>query len=199
MTIIDDRDLFDDEDMLDFEDPAHREEARQRMSATRPATVSAARILMYLQAASPILLPIVLLATGGGGGGESTTTNTTTTTTTLFAGTAAGETQRRGGGGGLIVVLFFLAVIVGLIVGAARLSKLTSSARTLALSVEALLLLGGVAMALRGLVPGMVLLASSVAVIALLLAPATKHAIAQAATADTSARFDVRNLPTLDR
>lgn len=196
MAITDDRDLFDDEDLLDFEDPARREEVRQKMASTRPATVSAARILMYLQAASPLLLPVFAIASGGGGDGG---TDPSTTTTTTIAGSAAGETQRGGGGAALLVFLFFIGVIAALVVAASRLPRLTSSARTTAIAVEAILLLAAAAIAVRGSIPGMVFLASVIAVLALLLAPATKHGIARAATADTSARFDVRYLPGLDR
>jgi hypothetical protein len=197
MTTFDDRDLFDDEDLLDFEDPANRDLARQRMQVTTPPTVSAARIVMYLQAASPILLPFVLIATRGGGGDSASPATTTTTVPAIGAGGAAGG----GGGGGVFLIIFvlFLALIAGLVVVASRLPKLSASVRTQALTVEGLLLLAGLGLALRGSVPGIALVVSAGAVIGLLLAPATKRAIARATSTDAVARFDVRNLPGLDR
>jgi hypothetical protein len=194
MAIIDDRDLFNDVDLLDFEDPANREEARRRMMAYRPATVSAARYLMFLQAASPLFIPIIAIATGGGGGDESAPTTTTTT----VAG-AAGQARRGGGGGFFIFFLLFLGLIVGLIFAGGRLARLTTAARTMAIALEGVLLLGAGALAARGNIFGMVLAASALAVIALLLAPATKHGISQATAGDTSARFDIRSLQGLDQ
>jgi hypothetical protein len=199
MTTIDDRDLFDDEDLLDFEDPEHRDEVRARYqpgAGQLPSTVRAARILMYVQAAFPLLLPVFAIATRGGGGGAPVPA---TTTTTIVG--AAGTTGRQGGGGGVLLIglVLFIGLIVLLIVVGSRLGRLTRSARTAALAVEAVVVLASVFLAIRGSIPFGLLLASAVAVIGCLLAPSTTRAINAALTADSSTRFDVRNLPTLDR
>lgn len=181
MTVIDDRDLFNDTDLLDFEDPARRDRLRARYEPKRlPAPLRAARALMYTQAAVAIVLPIALAIARAGNDG-----------------TAAAE---RRGGGGLAALGFvaFLALLVALIVAAARLRELTSPTRATALVVEAIVGVAFVMLALGGSIAFAVQVVLAGAVTALLLARSTKSAITSATTANESVRFDIRTLPKIE-
>jgi hypothetical protein len=192
-------DLWDDPDLLQFEDPARREIAAARMRRVRlPGSVIAARWILFLQPLIPIVIPAVMFAIRGDRGQATSPAGGAAVTTTTVAVETA---QRRGGGGGFLVfALVFLGLIVGLIVLGAKLGRITPGVRAAAIGVEALLVVGGGAMLAQRIAPMPLALAgSAVAAIALLLSPSTKAAMATAGQVDTSARFDVRSLPSLDR
>lgn len=194
-----DEDLFHDEDLLDFEDPKDREvvAARMRRQGNVPGAVSGARALLYLQLLTPIVIPFIVRALRNDDG-EGAGADAAATTTTTIAEEGA---RRGGGGGGLIVVLGVLLFLTAILVIATKLGKGSPGARYGALGLEGLVLL----FAARGLVAGQtavlsaVLAAFAVAIIGLLLSPQARKMSVNPMAGDSSARFDVRNLPGLDR
>ena len=92
-------------------------------------------------------------------------------------------------------------MLIGLIlVPAFKLKQPTSGVRTMAIVVEAFLLLIGIGGLSRGLsVFSLAFAGSAALVLALLLAPASRRTLSSsAAQAESTARFDVRNLPEFD-
>lgn len=189
MPVVDDRDLFEDEDLLDFEDPARREIARRRMQAGLPGTLVGARWLLYSQAIYPFFAAIVGIVLRAGDNEP------------VRREVETGSAQQRGGGGGgfLLAFLGVVLFVAALVFVGARLGRRTRSARNLALALEAVVVVFGLAVAAGGqfILGGIGLLAAGA--IACLLAPSTKQAITDAHLGDTTARFDIRNLPEMDR
>lgn len=190
-------DIFDDPDLLDFEDPRTRDVAAAKFRTGRnPATITAARGVMFVQPVLPIVLPIVVGILGGGRGSDADGSAAVTTTTV-----AAEESTRRGGGGAFLLFFLGFLVLVGLIlVPAVKLKRPTPGLRNFAVVVEAFVLLLGIGALSRGVsVTSVVLASSAAAVVALLLSPASRRALSASTQAETTARFDVRNLPEFDR
>lgn len=193
-----DEDLFHDEDLLDFEDPKDREvvAARMRRQGNVPGAVSGARALLYLQLLMPIVIPFVVRALRDDDGPRAADAAATTTTTVAQEGA-----RRGGGGGGLIVVLGVLVFLTAILVIATKLGKGSPGARYGALGLEGLVLL----FAARGLAGGQAAVLSAVlgvfavAIVGLLLSPQARKMSVNPVAGDSSARFDVRNLPGLDR
>ena len=188
-----DDDPFNDDDLLDFEAPEKRQAVAAKMRRTRlPGTVTGARAIMFLQPLIAILMPFILGAARRDDAAETAATTTTTV--------AAQQQQGGGGGAFLLIALLFLGLVIGLIVVATRLGRITPGIRTAAIGIEAVVLLGGGAMLASGLAPmPAALTITALGAIALLLSPSAKAATSSAIFIDTSARFDIRNLPTLDR
>ena len=197
-------DMFDDDDLLDFETRERRETVAARMRAKRniPVTISLARVLMYVQLLSPILLPFFLVAinTGNSGNNEAETTASTTTTTVAQAQNGGG------GGGGGVLILGALVFFVALLIVASRLGRASTTARWLAIGVEGVILaisartlLAGSGLG-NGLILSLVLGGFALAIIGLLLSPSANKGFQQsAAVGDIDARFDIRNLQELDK
>jgi len=187
-----DTDPFDDEDLLDFEAPEKRQALAAKMRRVRlPGTVVAARAIMFVQPLLAMFIPVIVRATRS----DAEATAATTTTT------VANQGAQEGGGGGafLLISLLFLGLIIGLIVVATKLGRITPAVRNAAIGIEAVLLLATGAMLANGVNPMPLAMAiTALASLVLLLSPSAKAATARAVTVDTSARFDIRNLPTLD-
>ena len=200
-TLQQDEDVFDDPDLLDFEEPNRRAVLAVKMRGGRmPATVSTARIIMFTQPLLPIVVPIVASIVRNNGATAEEAEIAPTTTTTIAA--EAGQQAQQGGNAGLflVVALGMIAMVVGLMVLGVRLKRMTPAARSAALAGELFLLVIGIGLLTRGFAPLYVALTlSAAAVVALLLAPATKKGLAEATVTDTSVRFDILNLPELDK
>jgi hypothetical protein len=196
MTVTDNQpELWNDPDLLDFEDPTKRHLVAAKMRSQIPVTIGAARWVMFLQPVIAVVVPIFMTGIRAGTGDAEETAPTTTTT----VADAAAETQRQGNGGAFLFgALVVLGVLIALMVLASRLSKLTTSSRIAALLLEGVVLLGAGSLAIRSFAPMPVAVTLSAGVvIALLLAPSSRRAIGTN-VGDTSTRFDIRNLPTLE-
>jgi hypothetical protein len=188
-----DDDPFNDDDLLDFEAPEKRQAVAAKMRRTRlPGTVTGARAIMFLQPLIATFVPVIVGATRGDDGAETAATTTTTV--------AAQQQQGGGGGAFLLIAVLFLGLVIGLIVVATRLGRITPGIRTAAIGIEAVVLLGGGAMLASRIAPmPAALTVTAVIAIGLLLSRSAKAATASSIFIDTSARFDIRSLPTFDR
>jgi len=177
------RDGLDDFDEFDDDDGADR--PRARAARALPTTLLAARGLMFLQAASPLLLVGAGLASRD----VDSATTTTTTTTTL-----AGEEAASGGGGGRLLIFLLFVIMMGtMIFLGARLGKLRRSTRVAVTVVEVLILGSTLPRALSGELFGPVVVISAVAVLVLLYLPASSTAFSPPDSGE-GGRFDIRKV-----